>query len=631
MSFSWISGLFQGRNGRESQGPAPLATRSSRPIRSAFRPEFVELQERIAPAVNIIQSVPGAAFDQSVDPVTGTDSNFRVPASPSIAVGVNRMVEVVNSSAFILNKQGGVIQQTNLFNAFAPLLIGNLNPTSPIGALTNENLAEQVVYDDTQGRFYFFMLQQTTPTTANLLYAVSNDSAPNSFANDFSNFGSLPIALTSITGNLNPLLPVDLRVGFNREGVFVTSDLVTTPPVGTGSYDSTLLLSINKSSFLNQLPITVGTNAQEFQLGPLNYGLAPATMHNAPAGSPEIFVSTNGIGSNGTAFGSSSLRVMYMSNPLSANATFNVISVGVANSGNGPTFDAPQPGDVLDTYDTAITNASWMNNSLVAAQTAKINGKDEVAWYQISTANNGASLTQSGDIDGGAGVYTFFPRIEISTRGDIGITYNESSATVFLSSMVAGRAAADPAGFLESPVVAQAGTTTYRDNTGPGFSPGPYTGIGLDPQNPAAFYSIGIYATSAMSLNNWATQIANFSMSPAAAAQVRILGPVRFVYNPATGIYTGNVVFINTLNVVSALGGGNPLNLTNLTLVFNIPDPSIVMIAPGGVTNAITHQFSITLDGTFTAGQVLRFPLQYQSGQKVPVPTFFISEFGDII
>ena len=66
-------------------------------------------------------------------------------------------------------------------------------------------------------------------------------------------------------------------------------------------------------------------------------------------------------------------------------------------------------------------------------------------------------------------------------------------------------------------------------------------------------------------------------------------------------------------------------------LVFNIPDPSITMIAPGGVTNPVTHQFFISFTGTFAPGQVLRFPIEYSTPLKIPVPTFYISDFEGLI
>ena len=604
MSFSWMSRLFHGRSAEESFA----IRRRAKLIRSAFRPELQALEDRVVPAVNILKNVPGAAFDNTLDPNTNTDPNFRVPADPSIAVGVNRICEVVNSTFFVLDKSGGVISQTSIFD-----FLGGGIPAN------TDMLAEQVIYDDTSGKFFFCsIIQNAGGAQPDLLAtAISTNATPNSLADFIGTGGNLFPANSPTTGV--QIRPIDMRVGFNREAIFITTDMVTgvaSPSQIAGAYDSTLLTTINKSM------VGGPTSPASFQqLSNLNYGMAPAEMHNAPAGSPEIFVGTNGIGQNGTPFGSSSLRITYETNVLSANPTFRVIFVGVANFNNGPLPNAPQPGGVLDTFDTAITDAAWRNNELVAAQTAKINGKDEVRWYEIGTANNGALLQQSGNIDGGAGVFTYFPRIDISARGDLGISFNASSASMFMSTYVTGRAAADPPNFLQTPVLIAAGQTTYTDTSGSPFLPGQYTGIGVDPAQPNSFYSIGMYATAAMPINNWATQISDFTLSQAAASQIRIFSPVRFVYDANTGIYTGNVAVVNTLDIVAG----------TFVLVFNIPDPSITMIAPGGITNPVTHQFFITFTGTFTPGQVLRFPIQYTTPLKIPVPSFYLSGFGDLV
>ena len=60
MSFSWMSRLFQGRS-----ADGDLATNrctGTRRGRSGFRPELLALEDRVVPAVNLIQNIPGAAF-----------------------------------------------------------------------------------------------------------------------------------------------------------------------------------------------------------------------------------------------------------------------------------------------------------------------------------------------------------------------------------------------------------------------------------------------------------------------------------------------------------------------------------------------------------------------------------------
>ena len=370
--------------------------------------------------------------------------------------------------------------------------------------------------------------------------------------------------------------------------------------------------------------------------------MAPAQMHNAPAGSPEYFVGTNGIGSNGTPFSSSALRVTTMTNVTLAAPIFRTVIVGVSSYGNGPIPDAFQPGDPLNNTnrlhigDTGITNAAWRDNHLVATQTARSGGKGVVRWYEMRTNDRAVTLIQSGSIDPGPGTATYFPRIEISARLDIGLTYNESSAVEFLSTYVAARTAQEPSGFMETPRLAHAGEATYIDGAyvlapGSPFLPGTYTGIAVDPANPATFWAIGIWASAATAIippsprNNWATTITQFSVSPAAANQVRIFSPVRWTvaFDQATGLYTysGTATFLNTLNIVNG----------TFILVFDLPDPSVVVLTPGGALNVATNQLSVIVNGTFVAGQVLRFPIIFTAPRKVTLPTFYLSGFSDII
>ena len=387
---------------------------SSRSVRSSFRPGL----HRAGKSASCLRStsfenIPGAAFDNTLDPVLGLDPDFRVPAEPSIAVGLNRIVEIVNNTVIILDKRG-IISQTNIWSAFQ-----NVPPNSP-------DLGHQVVYDDTNGRFYITYVT-VGPGGVGGLFTIHNDvsidSTPNDYTNSFvlAGNGAAVIPQTSATTGV-PIIPINAQIGYNREGAFFTYDLVTTAASATapaGAYDSTLLLVVDKATNTNTA----------YQMNNLNYGMSPAQMHNAPAGVADDFHRHQRHRRQRHPVRQLVASRHVHDQRVQRQRALRAISVGVPNYNNGKLPDAPQPGDFLDTFDTAITNAAWRNNTLVASQTAKVNGKDMVRWYQITTANNGATLDQSGNIDGGPGIWTFFPRIDISARGDLGIVYNESSAT----------------------------------------------------------------------------------------------------------------------------------------------------------------------------------------------------------
>jgi hypothetical protein len=574
--------------------------RSSGPSdKHRFRPEVLPLENRTTPTVSILNNVPGAAYNTTLNP-SGVDSNFRIPADPSIAAGPNRMVEIVDASLFIMDKQGAVINQTNLFDYFTPLL----PPQAPIFNTT-------VVYDDTAGRFYFFFLENVAGS-GRLFYAVSDTSTPNTLIGNFTVHGSLTTTFVSPTNG--PTEPVALKVGFNREAVVVTMNMIS----AAGKYDSTFVVAIDKRSMLTGVntPLTTfGTH-----LDNLNYGMAPAIMHNAPAGSPMYFVSTFGVGSMGTPFSNSVLRVTTMTNILSLRPVFQFQSMTVANYGNGPVPNAAQPFDVLNLGDTQITNLAWRNGEFVAAQTAKINGKGEATWYDFNLVAGKPTLIQEGSIDAGKGVSTFFPRIDISLRGDIGLSYNQSSATEPMSFYVTGRVKADGAGGMQPAVRVAAGNATYRDQAGAPYLPGSYTGLVLDAQNQNTFWAVGVWATSTQPINNWATQLASFAITQRVAVAINVYGGVRWTFSAATGQLSTTMTFIN--NSPGTISG-------TFILVFQITDPAAIILSPGGAR--VGNQLLVPITGTFAKGQIIRFPFIVQTPNKTGVPTFYLSAYQDLL
>jgi hypothetical protein len=102
------------------------------------------------------------------------------------------------------------------------------------------------------------------------------------------------------------------------------------------------------------------------------------------------------------------------------------------------------------------------------------------------------------------------------------MSYIESSPSEYMSMYVTGRAAADPSGTMQTPVVAQAGVAPY----GASFDSSPYragdfSGIAVDidptTQQPLnAFWGANEYATATGPAANWGTALASFSVTPAA-------------------------------------------------------------------------------------------------------------------
>jgi hypothetical protein len=86
------------------------------------------------------------------------------------------------------------------------------------------------------------------------------------------------------------------------------------------------------------------------------------------------------------------------------------------------------------------------------------------------------------------------------------MTFDESSRSEFWSMYVTERTASDPAGTMETPVLANAGTASSRDSR-----VGDYSSTTVDPSDGLTFWSANEYQGS----DFWDTHIASFSIAGA--------------------------------------------------------------------------------------------------------------------
>ena len=93
------------------------------------------------------------------------------------------------------------------------------------------------------------------------------------------------------------------------------------------------------------------------------------------------------------------------------------------------------------------------------------------------------------------------------------MVYNESSPTEFASVYDTGRTSADPAGTMETPALAKAGTATYSDFA---FRWGDYSGIAVDPDRRHVLERRRVFhrRCSPAIPANWATWISHFTIAP---------------------------------------------------------------------------------------------------------------------
>jgi hypothetical protein len=185
------------------------------------------------------------------------------------------------------------------------------------------------------------------------------------------------------------------------------------------------------------------------------------------------------------------------------------------------------------TFEARFWSVAFRQGSLWA--THHINSDRVLArWYEI--AMNGwpdsgmqPELVQSGEIDPGPEVRTFFSAITVDSHGNAALTYARSAPDEFLSMETAFRYASDPLG-------------TFQDGVSRATSTGPYTisrwgdygAVNVDPDDGLTFWAHHEYAEG----NSWRTWVAAFA--PA--------------YDPADLNFDGTVGILDFLILLKSWG-----------------------------------------------------------------------------
>ena len=417
------------------------------------------LEGRTLPAVNVAATINGISF--------ADDSRYE-PPDTDVAVGPSYVVETVNDSVALFDRASGQrLYLVKLNNFFSPL--GN---TTTLGDPV-------VTYDELTGQFVLGVLDYPSGYDR-FDVAVTNDADPL----DGWTLARYDTLHDGTTGSYFADYP---KVGYNADAWVFSLNMIHGGFTGFNHVDT---LSIDKSDLTGYLQVVPGAEA--------NSTLAPATMHGANPGDPMWLVETN------TA---TSLTVVKMTDVLSDSPTYTFTDVPVAFYGIPP--NAPQPGGGsinVSQIGNRIMNAVMRNGQLLTDHTVAVGSAAAVRWYQIDTTGATPVVVQTGTINQGPGVYTYYPAIEVNSQGDLGLTFMESSATEYGSMYVTGRSASDPAGTLQTPVLAWAGSNRYT-----GTRAGDYSGISVDPTDGVSFWAANEYMGTPL----WDTGIATFGVSPA--------------------------------------------------------------------------------------------------------------------
>ena len=463
-----IKGAFRGKiidTGDDEEGeisvPVARGVPNDLPVGGLMKPEFL----RVGP----ISSFPG---------IEQTEFS---PPDPSLAVGPEHIVEVVNSAIAIYTKDGTA--------TFAQRL--NSVPGQP--GFFEELAAEdfvfdpKVMYDPTINRFFIVALE-LVGADSYINIAISDDDDPNGVWFRYRTCSTIQIGQGFYFFDYPGW-------GYDENGIYVTGNLFLRAGTGPG-FAGALFRSFDKT------PLLVGDPALFTDIS--NPGAASVQCAQTFGDNSAPFF----IG--GDTF--SSLEIIALQDPLGSPSfdTFRLTVPSFSGAGSAPNGNGG--GSLIQTVDTRIFNINWRDGSLWAAHTVGgNNGSAAVArWYEIATndwpQSGVPTLEQSGEIDPGNSVSTFFPAIYTDVDGNTAVVMAHSSPTETASVAISGRSANDPPGMMSEPMIFATGdfATTGRW--------GDYFDIALDPEDNTTFWTIGEVTSN--SAGGWITSIDNIQILP---------------------------------------------------------------------------------------------------------------------
>jgi len=437
--------------------------------------------------LGIIKGFDGISFANSFD---------SVPPDTILATGPQHIVEVTNTTIAFFNRATGKrVFLQDLFAFFAP------------AGTVHFGFDPVVIYDEIAQRFVVVMADEDDDAVKSyLLYAVSNSSNPQ---DGFSEMHRIDV--TENGNTLSETIFADFpKIGWNADVHVITFN-------GFGSeseqFDHASVIVIDKSTVLDGNNGTFSFN--HIDRDPEDFTLMPTLMHGAQSGDPMWFVieSASALGSE--------VRLVKLTDPL-GDQSFSETSIAVDPYDFPPNAEQPGSGALgrIQTNDSSFISAAWRNDHLVATHTVSIDSSSQshARWYEFDTSGGSPSLIQQGTINPGAGIYTYYPSIDIASTGDIGMTFMQSSSSEFMSMYVTARNSAGAPGQMRTPVLVRAGQGTYRafdcainsvfvDDC----RAGDYSGVSVDPNFSNVFCAANEYATSKKA-NNWGTWISCFAI-----------------------------------------------------------------------------------------------------------------------
>ncbi len=397
------------------------------------------------------------------------------PPDPEMAVGTDRILVMTNGAIAAFDRLGALQWQDEIENSFGFW-----------GELGADNFVfdPEVTWDPHANRFVAMACERSDDNRSTFLLAISKDDSPD----DRDDWHKWRLDVTDLAGN--DIDSPNLAVG--PDAILLTADFFVP--------DAYLILVIDKASVIDGgTPIVVDdliTGFSQQSMGiPVVYSDDP-TLY--------ILQSTES-GLNDTVI------VHAITDPFTAyNRQTFTLSVPEYTYPNQP----PQKGTSSRPFlfEPRFWSVAEHNGSLWAVHHVN-STRARVRWYEIDLggwpAGGTPSLAQTGEIDLGGDLHTYFPSIHVDAAENVAITYARSSADEYISIGRSLRSAGDPPSTLRPTQVVQVSRNAHTSGRW-----GDYSGTQADPVQPDSFWGHHEFTDGALS--SWRTWVARYDLRPEA-------------------------------------------------------------------------------------------------------------------
>lgn len=441
---------------------------------------------------------PSVRSDSPLAPPPITLSSFdgipmtnSIPPDPHVAVGPNHIIQVVNTSWRITDKNGNVLKTITADSWFASAFGSNPGAFDP-----------KVHYDHFAGRWIMVWLHQNDGNqTAAFLVSVSDDSDP---IGTWYNW-SLP---SNVYGSSTNGSWADYQgVGFDQQAFYITANQFGFNSTG---YQGARVRIMAKAQFYANTAGAISWT-DFWGLRDLSgndvFGTRPSVVYSSPSvyymvGKPNF--------TGGTYY-----AVYRISNPITS-PTLSCVHVPVTAWSNAPNSGQLGGGTpLLESGSSGIRNEPiYRDSSLWITHNIASSGYSAVRYVRINTVTNTA--TEDAAL-GALGFWHFYPALVVDKDKNIGITFSRSGDTEFAGAYFTWRLNSDPPGLRPTELIRPGAGNYVVTFGGTRNRWGDYLGAALDPADQNHVWFLSEYANAT---NRWGVWVHGVRFVPFTGARL---------------------------------------------------------------------------------------------------------------